>query len=108
MAIGSLALSGAIKENWWRWHCKGQALSRGASRHAIAFDPTDLVVLIFVELFGLRSAPGCPSVVMMGFKSCPFLLFFPALPLVALFAAMATCLALFMAAFLISFPFMIL
>lgn len=72
-----------------------------------SLDATDLVVLIFVELFGLRSALCCPSVVMMGFRSCPFLLFFPPLPLVALFAALATCLALFMAAFLISFPLMV-
>lgn len=43
----------------------------------------------------------------MGFRSWPFLLFLPPLPLAALLAAVATCLALLMAAFFMSFPFMI-
>jgi len=43
----------------------------------------------------------------MGFRSPPFLLFLFPLPFAALFAAVATCLALLMAAFLISLPFII-
>lgn len=44
---------------------------------------------------------------MMGFRSPPFLLFLFPLPLAALFAAAATCLALVTAAFLMSLPFII-
>lgn len=65
------------------------------------------MLFILTELFGLGSALCEASVVMMGFKSWPFLRFFPPLPLVALFAAFATCLALLIAAFFISLPFMI-
>ena len=43
----------------------------------------------------------------MGFRSPPFLLFLVPLPFAALFAAVATCLALLMAAFLISMPFIL-
>ena len=56
---------------------------------------------------GLPSALCGPSVVIMGFRSVPFLLFLPPLPLAALFAAVATCFALLMAAFLMSPPFII-
>lgn len=45
----------------------------------------------------------CPSVVMMGFRSWPFLRFLPPFPL----AACATAFALLMAAFLISAPFIV-
>lgn len=44
---------------------------------------------------------------MIGFKSPPFLLFFPPLPFAALFAAVTACFALLMAAFLMSLPFII-
>ena len=44
---------------------------------------------------------------MMGFRSPPFRLFLFPLPFAALLAAEATCLALLMAAFLISLPFII-
>lgn len=52
---------------------------------------------------GLPSWAFCCSVVMMGLSSC-FLRFFPLLPLDA--AALATCFALLIAAFLMSEPFM--
>lgn len=44
---------------------------------------------------------------MIGFRSPPFLLFFPPLPFAALFAAVTACFALLMAAFLMSLPFII-
>ena len=71
----------------------------------VEFDPPYL--FIFETLLGLLLGPCESSVVIMGFRSCPFLRFFPPLPLAALFAAVATCLALFIAAFFMSFPFMI-
>ena len=54
------------------------------------------------------SAVATPSVVMMGFRSAPFRLFFPELPLVVLFklAALAICFG-FIVAFLTSAPFMV-
>ena len=105
MMIDSLALFGARGVSLWHWRCKDSSAKMPGAMQAL--DLTDLVVFILVELFGLRSALCWPSVVMMGFRSWPFRLFFPPFPLVALFAALATCLALFMAAFLISFPFMV-
>ena len=68
---------------------------------------THLELFIFTALLGLDPALCWSSVVMIGFRSWPFLRFFPPFPLAALFAADATCLALLMAAFLISLPFMI-
>ena len=65
-------------------------------------------LFILVALFGLASAACWSSVVMMGFRSPPFRLFLFPLPFAALFAAEATCLALLMAAFLMSLPFIIL
>ena len=65
--IGSLALFGATAVSWWLWRCKdGSAEMPGAMQ---SLDLTDLVVFILVELFGLRSVPCCPSVVIMGFRS---------------------------------------
>lgn len=65
-----------------------------------------MLLFILTELLGLASVLCGPSVVIIGFKSWPFLLFFPPLPLVALFAAFATAFALLIAAFLMSLPFM--
>jgi hypothetical protein len=62
---------------------------------------------VFVAVRGLASALWGPSVVMMGFRSVPFLLFFPPLPLAAAFAAAAAGFALFMFPFLTSPPFII-
>jgi len=54
------------------------------------------------------SAVATPSLVMMGFRSVPFRLFFPELPLVVLFklAALAICFG-FVVAFLMSAPFIV-
>ena len=57
--------------------------------------------------FGLASELCGPSVVMMGFRSPPFLLFFCPLAVVALFTTVATFFAWLVAAFLRSPPFMV-
>lgn len=62
-------------------------------------------LLELTVVFGLGSALWGPSVVIIGLRSWPFLLFLPPLPLAALLAAVATCFALLIAAFFISPPF---
>ena len=64
-------------------------------------------MLGILDAVGLLSESCGPSVVMIGFRFSPLRLFFPPLPFAALFATDATCLALLIAAFLRSPPFVI-
>ena len=97
--IGCFGLSDGVAESWC---CSSwDHISSEPSPHDSPY------LFIFETLLGLLLGPCESSVVIMGFRSCPFLRFFPPLPLAALFAAVATCLALFIAAFFMSFPFMI-
>lgn len=68
---------------------------------------TNLMMLGILDAVGLLSESCGPSVVMIGFRFSPLRLFFPPLPFAALFATKATCLALLIAAFLRSPPFVI-
>ena len=100
--IGCFGLFDGVVESWCCSSCDN------VSSQSVEFNPHDPPYLfIFETLLGLLLGPCESSVVIMGFRSCPFLRFFPPLPLAALFAAVATCLALFIAAFFMSFPFMI-
>ena len=72
-----------------------------------ATEYTNPELFIFTALTGLDPALCWSSVVMMGFRSWPFLRFLPPLPFAALFAAVATCFALLIAAFFISLPFIL-
>ena len=99
---------GGVGVSLYSMHCV--SISRIQNSPSSAKDvrvETHLGLLMVALLFGLASAPCGPSFVMIGLRSVPFLLFLPPLPFAALLAAVATCLALLIAAFLMSPPFII-
>ena len=107
MMTDSTVTSGGTAGNWHSVRCGPKFSYKQFDGEPFIHKDTNLVLFMLLVLFGLESVACELSVVMMGFRSPPFLLFLFPLPFAALFAAVATCLALLMAAFLMSLPFII-